>query len=242
MKKAKAITKPENVCMKCLCECSHNIVKEIYLGGLGYGSAFDNFGTKIVLCSDCFKNTPVEWWKLKIIKDIPYEGCESYQYEDEILEYIKRCPIEGRELFYNRFSQSVYGNMKSQDWIDYELDELPHEKCKKYQMYSPEERQAYKDRFHTCGQVYKKVYGDGSSTLKCKRGARGYIDEKEHQTQTQCYMCDKYIPKTEAMRIINDFDEFIKREERRLLEMIKYATLNLSRIKDNPSKYYDDNN
>ena len=35
------------------------------------------------------------------------DWCEKYKYEDEIFKYIRTLPVEGRELFYNRYSDGA---------------------------------------------------------------------------------------------------------------------------------------
>lgn len=77
---------------------------------------------------------------------------DSYLYDNEMSSYLHNLPLESRELVFNRNSYGACAdcNMKPQDYIDYELDELPHNKCKQYCMYSPQERAAYKERFPNC--------------------------------------------------------------------------------------------
>ena len=102
-------------------------------------------------------------------------------------------PLESRELFYNRFPSgwNTDHNMDSQDWIDYELDLLPHEKCKEYSRYSPEEKQTYQERFPICDKVKIVAYEDGSKGSRCPFGAFGNKDgtSENHQTQDECYKC-----------------------------------------------------
>jgi len=212
---------------------------KIEIGQLGYGGGFDGWKTKIQLCQDCYNKTSSKWWELNIIRD---ECCEEYEYENEIFDYINSLPLGGQELVYNRFASGFHFNnqMEPQDWIDYKLNILPHEKCKKYSRYSPQERQAYRDRFPTCNYVYKRVYEDNSSGCWCHRNAHGNADGTcGGNISSQCYLCTDYEPKRGAMEVVYVLDGFVKRETQRLEEMINYATLKLELLKSDPKAYYN---
>lgn len=182
------------VCMSCL---KKKATHTYTISDRGYGSSFDSLNTKFQLCDDCVKDEYSAW--VNEAATIEDEYIENYKYEDNIRELVKRFPIEAQELFYNRFATGVNADtMKPQDWIDYELDELPHDKCKEYYLYSPEERQAYKEKFPTCANVQIIEYFDGSRGSRCYYGAFG--DETGNiglQTQEKCYKC-KYYKKRAA--------------------------------------------
>lgn len=221
-----AIQNPDITCCKCLKEKQN--IKHLHIPALGYGSGFDCWSTQINLCDECLQTTNPEWWKLEIIDD---EWGGSYRYEKEIFEFIKSLPLAGQELFYNHYSTEGY-TMNSQDWIDYQLDILPHEKCKEYGMYSPQEKQAYKDRFPKCQHVELHVYNGGSSHTKCFKNAFGEADGScnEHNISNKCYMCSYFKERTKDIKTIYVDEEELERERQRLKEMIKYATEKLSKM------------
>ena len=154
-----ALKDTKNLCYKCLQK--KDKVHQIRIGGSGYGSAFDNFSTSLQLCDECFsesqKDKPI--WDMETVygeahfdsytkkSDYPKNKIvdeyidQRYRYDDEMYEYIKNLPLESRELVYNRNSYGACTdyNMKPQDWIDYELGELPHKTCKQYGRHSPQE-------------------------------------------------------------------------------------------------------
>lgn len=129
-----AIQNSENVCFNCLKE---TIVHKINIPALGWGSQFDNFSTRIQLCDDCYSVTNPDWWKLNVIKGKTDLEGEHYEYEDEILKFVEQMPLAGQELFWNRYATGAFVSyyMEAQDWIDYQLGILPHEKCKEYDLY-----------------------------------------------------------------------------------------------------------
>lgn len=154
-----AIENSDDLCWMCLKHCSH--MNTIEFGNLGYNSTFDEWGSCIQLCDKCLAESK-DIWNLHMIDEDNMCG-GKYEHEEEMWDYIKSLPIQTRELLKNTYS---YGSnacykMESQDWIDYELDILPHEKCKKYGLHSPQEIKAYNDRFPTCDKVYKRIYSVG---------------------------------------------------------------------------------
>lgn len=204
------------ICMHCLGE--FNNIKSIKISGMGYGSIFDNTTTQIDLCDTCKSLKPKEWWDMnQIPTDIGMLDDDyifyKIEFEDEIWEFLNTCPNAGKELFRNRYDNDYY--MEPQDWIDYELKILPHEKCKEYCLYSHEEVSAYQDRFPKCGNVVLKIWGDGSSGKRCSYGANESLS-------SECYMCEHFKLREEEMKIINVEDEFYKREIIRTEESIKH--------------------
>lgn len=220
MNKPKAIEKPDNVCFKCLKEFSDNRLHKIIIPSMGWGSGFDSWSTRINLCDDCIKETNLEWWKLeKVTGDFKFDG-SWYKYEDEIFQFVETLPIGGQELFWNRYSGESCCT-KSQDWIDYELDLLPHEKCKEYGLYSPQERQAYQDRFPICDKVKIIVYSDGNKGSRCPFGAFGNEDGTTEGDQDECYKCIMFNPRKGKIKTYSDEDMEIFELEQKL-ELAKF--------------------
>jgi len=148
------IDNPENICFNCL--QSHPQIHIIHIPTLNHGSKFEHFLTRLQLCPICFNLTNPIWWNLEIIKSYTeYNMMQlNYKYEKEILDFVNQMPLSGQELFYARFGKELNTDLMSgQDWIDYALGILPHEKCNEYGYYSPEERNAYYDRFPVCDKV-----------------------------------------------------------------------------------------
>lgn len=235
-----AIENPENVCFNCLKETK---VHKIHIPALGYGSSFDNFSTRIQLCDDCCSVTNPDWWKLNVIKGKTDLEGEHYEYEDEILNFVNQMPLAGQELFYNRCATGADAdNMEAQDWIDYRLGILPHEKCKEYGLYSPQEIQAYEERFPKCKHVKIKVYGDGSKSSKCFRSAFGDGNGNCGLNMSdECYLCDSFEERDGELQVIDVLEEFYKRETKRLQDMIRYAEKRLEKIKNKTLLEYEDN-
>lgn len=219
IKPNKAIKNPDSVCFKCLKKFKEGELYKIKIPELGYGSGFDNFSTKIHLCENCIRQTDLKWWKLEVEYFGENDWGEKYKYEKEIFNFIKTLPIEGQELFWNRYGNSNCSYyMEPQDWIDYELDLLPHEKCQKYGLYSPEERQAYQERFPICKNVKIKIYEDGSSSSRCIFGAFGNKDgtAKGHQIQSKCYNCIHFELREGEIITVDMKKEEIKRIKRQI--------------------------
>ena len=247
MDENKEIVNSDGLCWHCLQIKNPKEIHTIHFGSLGYGSSFDNFSSQLQLCNDCIKETNPEWWELEREK-LDFDGSHNfyaYKYEDEIMNYIGSLPLASRELFYNTYAYGACADsyIDSQDWIDYELGILSHEKCKEYGFTSPQESKAYKQRFPTCNHVYKKIYHDGSSACYCPYGASGNSDGTcNANISDECYMCEHYTPKENSMIIINEYTEFIADEKIRLQEMLAYATYNLNLINTNPEEYFNIHN
>ena len=197
-----AIENPENICFNCL--QNHQQLHTIYIPALNHNSKFENFSSLLHLCSSCYNFTNPIWWQLEIIKSYTeYNMMQlNYKYEQEILDFINQMPLSGQELFYARFSKGINcGSMKGQDWIDYELDKLSHEKCNEYGYYSPEERNVYQERFHVCDKVRIVVYKDDENNeenndkvSRCPFGAFGNDNgaSEEDLMYHQCYECKMF--------------------------------------------------
>lgn len=224
-----------SVCMKCL---SKKATHTYTIYGRGYGSIFDGTNTKLQLCDDCHKDEYETWFN----EDCTYSDyCEDYTYEDNIRELISSLPLEAQELFDNTFASGwTARTMDSQDWIDYELGELPHDKCKEYCLYSPQEIKAYNDRFPTCANVFLKTYSDGSGGCRCSLGAYGNKDGScGVNISSECYQCAWYTPRVDKMKKINEVDEFIKSETTRLKDMLEYATTRLEVLNQGYEQYIE---
>ena len=115
----------KTLCMVCLKEKASHKYK---ISCRGYGSLFDEDDTYWQCCNNCHKDE-YDIWANEQPKIEDYY--EEYKYEDKILDFIHSLSLQSQELFFNSFSSDGY-NMVAQDWIDYKLDELPHEKCKEY--------------------------------------------------------------------------------------------------------------
>jgi len=195
----KAIENADNVCMKCLKDTE---VTKIVVGPLGYGSCgFDMTQTIIQLCNDCLSKTNPDWWKLEIIEldkeSFGISGLSKYKYEKEIVSFVNTLPIEGKELYHNRFD--VYSSLKMapQDWIDYHLDILSHQKSKEYGLYSPEEKKAYAERFSVCKHVTINIEKSGLRNSSCHCGASGDTDrfgnvKISRNISDECYHCSQF--------------------------------------------------
>ena len=260
-----AIKNTKHLCYRCLKK--KNKVHKISIGSSGYGSAFDNFGTSLQLCDECYsqstKDKPI--WNMETVYghdhfvggyNYPSKNeldedqivdeyiDERYRYDDEMDEYLHNLPLESRELVYNRNAYGACSNsMKPQDYIDYELNELSHKKCKQYGFCSLEERNAYKERFPNCACVVVEKYKDGSQSSSCPYGAFG--DENGNvvlNISDECYMCDCYEPREGDIKIIDEVAEYYKNEKDRLIHMLQYASTRLRELEDNSEKYMDVHN
>lgn len=255
-----ALKDTKNLCYKCLKK--KDKVREIHIGSSGYGSYFDNMSTSLQLCDECYtestKDKPI--WNMEKVygqmhfdqytKKSDYKKEEiveefidrRYRYDDEMSEYLHNLPLESRELVYNR---NAYGacsdfNMTPQDYIDFELDELPHKKCKQYGFYSPQERAAYNERFPNCACVVINKYKDGSQGSSCSHGAHGDKDGNiDLNIWGSCYMCPYYKPREGDIKVIDKVAEYYKNEKDRLIHMLQYASTRLRELENDVEKYID---
>lgn len=193
-----------HICCNCL---KHGDMKHIYVNEMGYGSGFDGWSTTIGLCGDCFDSTS-KLWNLNIIKNEEGYPWEEYEFEMEIFEFIRNMPLEGRELIENRWAEgSSSYKMEPQDWIDRQLNILPHDKCKEYGLYSTEEINAYKERFPSCQIPVNIEYPDGSVGCRCVIGAFGNEGGlADDNISDKCYKCRHYTVRTEQIKTIKSQD------------------------------------
>jgi hypothetical protein len=234
IEKVLAVKNPNNTCCNCLKEKQTH---KIMICELGYGSSFDGFSTRLNFCEDCLQLTDKKWWNFETLEENEY--CHSYKYEKEILEFVKQMPLAGQEMFYNQFSNSHHCNMSSQDWIDHQLGILPHEKCKEYGFYSPDEIKAYQDRFPNCKHVKINIYSDGSKGSRCFMSASGDGDGKCYGVSDECYMCGSFEERNGEIIVVDTLKEFYEREERRLRNMIEYANKRLEMIENKNLTEYE---
>lgn len=206
MEKIKALKNHECLCWKCL--ESKNNIKVIKIPGLGYGSTFDEFYTEIHLCEDCYNDSNTDLWNLNIVSTtILGETFDEYENEDELWEYIDNLPIQGRQFVMNEFSDGAGAcyTLEPQDWIDYKLGILPHDKCKEYGLYSCEEIKAYEERFPICEHPVNIVYKDGSVGCRCPYGAFGNKDQElSRNISEECYQCDFFKKRTSERKTVYD--------------------------------------
>jgi len=204
MNKVLAISNHEGLCWKCLQSFNKSEIINITIPELGYGSIFDGEGTKLQLCKTCYeesiKDNPHLWdMKIKETKEEDLTTVE-YMYEKEMYEYLESLPIQSRQFVWNEFVEGTYAKplfMSPQDWIDYQLGILPHDKCKKYGVFSFDEIKAYDEKFSTCQYPINIIYDDGTIGCQCPFGAYGgYNQETDRYISTECYECSKYTKRT----------------------------------------------
>lgn len=212
-KKIKAIHNTDCLCWKCLKKHDKDKIHIIEIEALGYNSRFDNLSTRIQLCDDCYNANP-EWWKLERMKPKGFEEFGSvYKYEKEIYQFIDALPLQSQQFVWNEYAYGANAtyHMDAQDWIDYQLGILPHKKCREYGMFSPDEKQAYKDRFPTCQHPVVIIYNDGSDGSHCPFGSSGEYKDGSVITDiniyTACYKCRYYKKRTTPVLKIRCKDE-----------------------------------
>lgn len=178
----------KGICMKCL---KNKATHTYYIAYRGFGSIYDSRDTKFQCCNECNSLEFGSWFnELPTTKDF----FEVYEYEDNISKLIDELPLESQELFYNSFEKNGC-QMDAQDWIDYQLEELSHEKCKEYGLYSHEEINSYKNRFPVCKHVVSVICDDGSKYSSCPFHAFGEYDhsiDKCGNISSECYKCKYY--------------------------------------------------
>lgn len=230
--------KDTKLCMKCL---KKKATHTYTISGRGYGSIYDNFNSKFHLCDDCAKEE-YRKWSDECCEYDEDNYVEEYKYERNISGLIESFPLEGQELFHNRFAYGACAgyNMKPQDWIDYQLNELPHRKCKQYGFYSPQEIVAYKERFPNCNCVVINKYKDGSQGSSCPYGVFGDKDGNIGlNISSDCYMCTRFKPREGDIKVIDKIAEYYKNEKDRLIHILQYASTRLRELEDDVEKYMD---
>jgi len=231
-----AIENPESTCFNCL--QNHQQLHTIHISALNHGSKFENFSSKLYLCPNCYNLTNSIWWNLEIVKSYSEDNMMeyNYKYEQEILDFINNMPLAGQELFYARFGKGINcDSMQGQDWINYGLDKLSHEKCKEYGYFSPEERNAYYEKFHICNKVRIVIYNENEECKennnhkesRCPIGAFGNEDgtSKNHKPHHQCYECKMFeVRDSESeIEVMNkeDFEIYELENELALKKMLR---------------------
>ena len=200
-----AIENPNSICFNCL--QSYPQLHEILIPTLNHNSIFTNFSSRLYLCDNCLSLTSHEWWRLEIIKSYSEDNMMQlhYKYEKEILEFINNMQLSGQELFYARFAKGTSKeSMQGQDWIDYSLGILPHEKCKEYGYYSPQEIQAYQERFPKCEHPANRICNEKSKNTWCPFGAIGEYNQKcyDKGSDDNCYECEYFQERINPIRSI----------------------------------------
>jgi hypothetical protein len=205
-KKPKAIDNYEDLCFKCL---KKGNITHYVLCRDEYGSSFDGVHTHLQLCDECKKEVKDEWFNEEPKID---DYFTRYKYEKNILDFIETLPIEGKELFWNRCASGACTYyMEPQDWIDYELGILPHDKCIEYNLYSPDEIKAYKERFPVCQHPVNIIYNDNYKSCRCPFGAFGEYGQKIGlNIWDDCYECKHFIKRSTPIKNIlsKDYDNY----------------------------------
>lgn len=192
----------KSVCMKCL---KKNATHTYTIYGRGYGSSFDSMDTKFQCCDECDKPEYKEWFNETEVMD---DYVETYQHEEKIWDLIRSLSLESRELFENSFDNNTW-QMEPQDWIDYHLGELPHEKCKEYGYYSPKDIETYENRFTTCEHVANVTWDDGSKGSWCPFGANGdygQMVDRLGNLSDECTDCKYYKLRENIIKEIHGED------------------------------------
>ena len=226
-KNIKSVNCSENICLKCLKEYDVSDITTIYFLEQGYGSKFDGFNSKIQLCPKCYDESK-DILNTNVVID-EENNLKHYEFEEDIINYINNLPIEGKELFFNRMSWgSTTFSMKPQDWIDYNLKELPHEKCKEYGLISNDERLAYEEKFPKCKYPVNITFSDESKTCCCPMGSYGkYGQEVDYTLYMNCYNCDKYKERSNEDILLD-----LKDEEADLYEIYCLYEINKEKIEE----------
>jgi len=204
-----AIENPDSTCFNCL--QLYPQIHIIHIPQLNHSSEFKHFSTRLQLCDNCLSLTNHNWWKLEIIETYSEDDMMqlNYKYEKEILEFINQMPLAGQELFYAKFGSGVRSDlMRGQDWIDYTLGILPHKKCKEYGYYSPQEIQAYKERFPLCKHPANRIYNEESKNTWCPFGAIGEYNQKcyDNGKDDNCYECEYFQERITPIKDIMECD------------------------------------
>ncbi len=213
MEQVKAMKNNIGLCWKCLKSFHKSRIHTISIPEMGYGSSFDGNGTRVQLCDSCYEESNPQIWYMEENHDLYGIGRgEEYVYEKEMIDYINSLPLEGRQFAENEFT---YGwcsrKMKAQDWIDYELGILSHEKCKEYGLYSHQEIKAYEDKFTTCEYVANRIWSDGSKGSCCPFGSSGKYGQICGSISSKCYRCKHYKIRETPIKDIpaKDFKDYM---------------------------------
>lgn len=192
----------KSICMKCL---KKNATHTYTIYGRGYGSSFDSMDTRFQCCDECDKPEYKDWFGET---EVMNGYVETYEHEEKIRDLIGSLPLESRELFENSFDGHAW-QMEPQDWIDYSLGELPHEKCKEYALYSPKDIEAYKTRFTTCENVVNVTWSDNSKGSWCPFGVNGSYSQKIDEygnVHDECTDCKYYKLRESTIKEIHGED------------------------------------
>ena len=210
----KAITNSKNICYHCLKEFEKENLHKIEINALGYGSFFDNFGTSLQLCNDCYEKSK-SIWTFNTIKD--KDNYTIYANEKEIEDYIYSLPIETQELVFNTNAWGAFADdmMEPQDWIDYKIGILSHEKCCNYGLISKHMIEEFTDKYPRCEHVINISYNDGQVSSCCFNGSHGLkdgkIDKNDIKKNSQvgkCWNCEYFKERTSPYFLIDYFKDY----------------------------------
>ena len=114
------------ICMICQKE---NATHTYGFSHRGYGSDFDGENIEFKCCDRCNRKEFPVWFNEESHSVFP----EEYKYEDELYKFLNSLPVNSKEKIFNDW-------MDSQDWIDWQLDELSDDKRHKYGLFTKEEK------------------------------------------------------------------------------------------------------
>ena len=100
--------------------CGKNKKKHTYYLYASDDESIFPYATKFQCCSKCNDSGFMELFK----------NTKSTDQENMLQKFILSLPIEGRELFENRFSSLPY--VEPQDWLDFQLHELADQRKEQY--------------------------------------------------------------------------------------------------------------
>lgn len=225
-RKIKPITNKNCTCMNCLQEFSSDQLNIIEIKELGYGSAFDDINTKVILCKKCYDESNSKIWNMKVKQRFASEFYDlngkddfvidqEYLYEEDMIKYIDSLPVQSQELIWNTFATGLKADYKMlpQDWIDYELTNLSQEKCEKYGLLSKEEKDDYKKKFSTCQWPVNRIYKGSTIVCQCPYNAYGKENQQLSDTiSIECHYCDYYKKRTDKIKDISNeqFEKYSK--------------------------------
>lgn len=193
----KIIENYNNLCFKCL---KHTNVESYAIPELGKGSFFDGFTSEVHLCSACITDGIKKWLELEVIGN---DKNKRYLFEGEILSLIAGFPLEGRELFFNRFAYGPSVPYRST------LAWLKEETKRSIDTQATEQQAEYADigyynRFEKCKEVINVKMPDESVISRCPFGEIGKEDAKpfSENCEDKCSQCMQFTPRTMQLRTI----------------------------------------
>ncbi len=199
-----------HICMKCLKEKLD--VKQYTLYERGYGSMFDGISSKLQLCDECKPENLEEW--LDETPTFPYQDgmTEEYTREKNLYDFIESCPPAGKELFWNHYADGWnVDKFERSDALLIEAKIASDDVYRKYNMYTPSEIKASKERFPTCKHVFGVKYDDGSIGYRCSCFDVRCNVENNYRYNTKCNNCPNYQQLVGERAIVSN-EELEKKE------------------------------